>query len=71
MTLPDNADPLYVSWFKGNILYSYFPESYPWTRMGYTYDWGSDSRIGLSEYVVEKNSSIYVSSVMTVDQYLN
>lgn len=71
MTLPPYADPSYVSWFNGNIIYSYYPESFPWTRMGYTYDWGSDSHIGLSEYVLEKNSSIYVSSVMTVEQYLN
>lgn len=25
---------------------------YPWTRLGYTYDWGSDDHVGFSEYVV-------------------
>jgi len=70
MTLSPNATADYVKWFNGNIVYSYFPKSYPWSRMGYTYDWGSDSHIGLSEYVLKKNSTIFVTSVNTVEGYL-
>ena len=33
-------------WFDGNILWSYFESDYPWTRLGYTYDW-SGGEIGI------------------------
>jgi hypothetical protein len=52
LTLPSNADASYKAWFNGNIISSYYPEKYPWTRLGYTDDWGSSSHIGLSEYVI-------------------
>lgn len=49
----------YTGWFKNrrDYIYSYsrnYPASspYPWTRLGYTYDWGSSSHVGLSEFVV-------------------
>ena len=70
MALPVNATADYVKWFNGNIISSYFPKTFPWSRMGYTYDWGSESHIGLSEYVLMKNSTIYVTSVSTVTGYL-
>lgn len=70
MTLPPNATSAYKAWFNGNIIYSYFPKNFPWSRMGYTFDWGSTSHIGLSEYVLRQNATIYVTSVNTVDGYL-
>jgi hypothetical protein len=49
----------YTGWFNNrkNYIYSYarnYPttEPYPWTRLGYTYDWGSPNHVGLSEFVV-------------------
>lgn len=49
----------YTGWFNNRKTYIYnnarnYPASspYPWTRLGYTYDWGSTSHIGLSEFVV-------------------
>ena len=49
----------YTGWFNNRKDYIYtdprnYPASspYPWTRLGYTYDWGSPSHIGLSEFVV-------------------
>lgn len=49
----------YTGWFNNRKTYLYanprtYPTStpYPWTRLGYTYDWGSDNHIGLSEFVV-------------------
>lgn len=48
----------YTGWFNNRKNYIYtnarnYPVSspYPWTRLGYTYDWGSSSHIGLSEFV--------------------
>lgn len=72
---PDSVSQEYVSWFNGNIVYSYFPtknkNGYPWTRLGYTYDWGSSkSEVGLSEYLIKKNSKIIVKSVQKISDYL-
>lgn len=42
----------------------------PWTRLGYTYDWGeSADHVGLSEFVLAKGSTSEVDSVTAVDDY--
>ncbi len=72
---PTNADSVYISWFDNNILGSYFAApnktKYPWTRLGYTYNWGnSNSEIGLSEFVLKQNSTIIIKSVSSAEEYL-
>ena len=43
---------------------------FPWTRLGYTYDWGeSANHIGLSEFVVRKGAGIEIDSASTVKDY--
>ena len=44
----------YPDWFNNQRQYSYTPGAspYPWTRLGYTYDWGSTRHVGLSEFVL-------------------
>ena len=43
---------------------------YPWTRLGYTYDWGpAKSPVGLSEFVVFKGSTVGVRKVYTNEEY--
>jgi len=64
-----------VNWFNGNIVYSYFPakekNAYPWTRLGYTYDWGNSiSEVGLSEFTIKKDARVIVNSVSNINQYL-
>ncbi len=53
----------YRGWFESNVAYSYAsPEeglNYPFTRLGYTYDWGaSASKYGLSEFVIIPSSVV-------------
>ncbi|MBE3143583.1 MAG: hypothetical protein IMZ61_06630 [Planctomycetes bacterium] len=72
LTFPDSATLDYKAWFNSNIIYSYYPERFPWTRLGYTYDWGnSDSHVGLSEFVIKQNSLVVVESVTSIQDYLN
>ncbi len=72
LTFPASATSEYKIWFNSNIIYSYFPEKYPWTRLGYTYDWGnSNAHIGLSEFVLKQNSIVLVKSVTPATEYLN
>jgi hypothetical protein len=69
---PSNATADYKAWFDKNIIYSYYPMKYPWTRLGYTYDWGnSQTHVGLSEFVLEQNSIVTVKSVTPTTQYLS
>jgi len=64
LDFPADIDSTYQVWYNDNIIYSYFPQRYPWTRLGYTYDWGSSTtEIGLSEFVIKKNSQIIVYEV--------
>ena len=71
LSFPASVTAEYKTWFNNNIIYSYYPERYPWTRLGYTYDWGSNaSPVGLSEFVLKQNSLIMVQSVTPTIDYL-
>jgi len=67
----------YSSWFTNQASYSYTMEAspYPWTRLGYTYDWGSSNHVGLSEFVLHGRKvdgstiSVGIKSVKTTAEY--
>ena len=59
----------YKDWFDQNILWSYFESDYPWTRLGYTYDWsGGDSEYGLTEFLVPGGSGTEIAFTCTTDE---
>ena len=68
----------YPDWFANQARYSYGPDggAYPWTRMGYTYDWGGASPVGLSEFIVHgatpdgSGIPVGVHAVRTTREYL-
>ncbi len=71
LAFPSDVDANYRAWFNDNIIYSYYPMQYPWTRLGYTYDWGnSANHVGLSEFVLRQNSTVTVKSVTSTAEYL-
>lgn len=60
----------YRKWFNDLAASSYTGESpYPWTGLGYTYDWGGRRTVvGLSEFVVRAGADAEIQSVVgTVD----
>jgi hypothetical protein len=66
------VDCKHINWFKKTRSTSYSNEGYPWTRLGYTYDWGNPtSEIGLSEFVIKKGALIQIHSVVSVEAYCN
>jgi hypothetical protein len=72
LTIPKNISSTYRQWFDGNTISSYYPKKFPWTRLGYTCDWGNPTtNEGLSEFVIKKNSTVMVHSVSSTSQYLN
>ncbi|HEY6968919.1 MAG TPA: hypothetical protein VJA94_06935 [Candidatus Angelobacter sp.] len=67
----------HVSWIANQMLTSYVISaehngaySYPWTRLGYTYDWkpGAD-RYGASEYVIRPGSVVNVTDKKAFSNY--
>jgi len=74
---PDWVSNDHKSWIANQMLTSYMVSaahngaySYPWTRLGYTYNWkpGAD-RYGASEYVIRPGSIVTVTSKTTYGQY--
>ncbi len=61
----------FKAWFDGNIIWSYFDDAYPWTRLGYTYDWAAGSdEYGLSEFLVREGAVTTVEFTMTTDEFV-
>jgi hypothetical protein len=76
LNFPINVSCDYIDWFNDNIISSYYPpkgsKKYPWTRLGYTYDWGSISnKIGLTEFVIKKNSKVIIKSKRSTEEYIH
>ncbi|MDO9309530.1 MAG: hypothetical protein Q7V04_10740 [Deltaproteobacteria bacterium] len=67
----------YSSWFNNRTrnIYTTGSSPYPWTRLGYTYDWGSSNHTGLSEFVLHGRKedgstiSVGIKSVKTTAEY--
>lgn len=58
----------HVKWFEDLKSKSYGENGYPWTRLGYTYDWAGP-RIGMSEYVIKKGAEITVERAVGNTEY--
>jgi len=58
------------AWFDDLRGRSYGEGGYPWTRLGYTYDWapGADER-GATEFVIPAGTTVQVASFTTTDEY--
>ncbi len=61
----------YREWFRHRRQTIYSGDyPYPWTRLGYTYDWGNtSSHTGLSEFVILGNSTVGINSIISNDDY--
>ncbi|MGN0814964.1 MAG: hypothetical protein ACI4MH_07010 [Candidatus Coproplasma sp.] len=63
----------YKEWFNSNILSSYFSTrgQYPWTRLGYTYNWAADEAYGLTEFIILPGSEITVEFTLTINGFIS
>ncbi len=75
-TIKDDDDDqyyTYTNWFNNLMQKSYTGENaHPWTRLGYTYDWGkTDNHIGLSEFVLCSGSTVKVKAITPNEDYFD
>ena len=71
LEFPSNVEPQHQEWVNEKILTSYGKNGYPWTRLGYTSDWGSiTTEIGASEYVVRVGAEVEIDSVINTIEYV-
>ncbi|MFI3176508.1 MAG: hypothetical protein R3Y67_03325 [Eubacteriales bacterium] len=67
--LPEGVEEEYQEWFDQNILDSYYYGAYPWTRLGYTYDWADNgTEYGVTEFLIQKGAITEVEYTMTLDE---
>nr|WP_295278559.1 hypothetical protein [uncultured Blautia sp.] len=67
----EDVDADYKEWFDANIISSYFDGEYPWTRLGYTYDWADNgTKYGLSEFIVKQDSDVKVAYTVSLEDML-
>lgn len=70
LDFPPGTPQAHIDWYNALEATSYGANGYPWTRLGYTYDWYPDmSDVGLSEFVVSKGSTVGINAVATQDEY--
>lgn len=66
----ENVDETFREWFDENILWSYFYGAYPWTRLGYTYDWADNgTEYGMTEFIVNTGAEVEVAFTETTEEF--
>ncbi|MFL5353505.1 hypothetical protein [Archangium sp.] len=74
LQFPAGASTEHKNWFSNNYASSYgFWQTtrYPWTGLGYTYDWCSQDtkHVGASEFVIRPGSVVNVTAIINRDTY--
>ena len=70
---PADAPESHQIWFYKQYYGSYSlarPSQYPWTALGYTYDWGQEEgEIGESEFIIRSGTVVRILSVVLTEDY--
>ena len=77
LNIPDDAEPWYRRWFNDTRASQYADSKdpprngYPWTQLGYTYDWGGAPPLhqGVSEFVIRPASTVIVNTITEPQVY--
>ncbi len=76
LIMPPGTELWYRTWFNQIRAQQYFQstvpahDAYPWTQLGYTYDWGTpEHHQGMSEFVIRQQSPVFVNGVTPYQAY--
>jgi hypothetical protein len=76
LCFPEGTDTEHIKWINENRISRYYQcdlyYQYPWGQLGYTYDWNpkNKSHVGLSEFIIGSNKTIYINRIVTTLEYL-
>lgn len=72
LAFEETVDQDFISWFNGQITANYFENPRPWTRLGYTYDWGKtgDDHYGVTEFVIPAGTKVTIKDTFTNDEMI-
>jgi hypothetical protein len=62
----------HLTWMCDNWTHSYPAnprDGYPWTGLGYTYDWGQPNPVGESEFVAPQGTTVVIESITGTAEY--
>jgi len=77
LCFPAGTDEQHIKWINENRISRYYQchlyDQYPWGQLGYTYDWNPDnkSHVGLSEFIIGTNKTVYINRIVTTGKYLS
>ena len=77
LCFPAGTDADHIKWINENRISRYYQcnlyDQYPWGQLGYTYDWNPDnkSHVGLSEFIIGTNKTVYINRIVTTGKYLS
>lgn len=63
----------FITWFNGEMTNNYFVSPRPWTRLGYTYDWGVEAdkgHYGITEFVIPAGTKVTVKAIYSNEAML-
>ncbi len=64
-------EPEYKEWFEQNYMYSNVTRHFPWTRLGYSYDWGNpENEYGLTEFLIQNPEHTTIEHSLTVPELI-
>ena len=67
---PAGVSDSHKVWMAEQFLSRYRnPGGYPWTHLGYTYDWGGESIVGAAEFVLRKGAAMTVTQKVETPAY--
>jgi hypothetical protein len=77
LCFPKGTEQEHIKWINENRISRYYQcnlyDQYPWGQLGYTYDWNPDNdcHIGLSEFIIGMNKTVYINRIVTTSKYLS
>jgi hypothetical protein len=68
---PSTTTPAHYQWMATEVFYLHsVPGGYPWTHLGYTYNWAPNAdRYGASEYVIRGGAKATIVENVTPEKY--
>jgi len=60
-----------ASWLNETLKVGPRHSGYPWTGLGYTYDWSPDNRdnYGVSEYIIMANTNVTIQRIVSEEEF--